>query len=514
MDSVKEQMAQWNVYGDAVPSEEQNGNPMHDLSLPTNGLLSQRSPDSHRSSSLSAGIFSTAMLLNILRFLRPSFMQARSSGKPVKIYPTTYLNGVRGFAAMCVYFQHYLVKYFMFLDKGYGSTPEDFRILQLPYIRLMFTGRFMVTNFFILSGFVLSAKPLRLIRKRDASLLDCLASSVFRRAPRLFLPLAPPMVVSAFCVYFHVYHPKPVMPAIDPNHVYPSLLARLNDEYNSYIQLLNPFTWGQSHPQNTPHMWTLPMEFRGSMIVFLALLMLCKAKPAIRMITLAGFAWYCLQMTHWDTFLFVSGILLAEYHIIQQENSYSLDDLLRLLNVPTTKKGTSALSPVFWSLVFALGLFIGSWPCERAATTPGLISALDSLTPGRYHSEEEHGYFWYSLAAVMIMLSFENFPTLQRPFNTPIARYLGDISFAFYIIHWTFLWTVGRMITNETMAMFGTYFGWTIGAIICFPMTICIADVYWRVFDNGAVDLARWLWDKCSVSDLPRAEHLGNGIAH
>jgi hypothetical protein len=239
------------------------------------------------------------------------------------------------------------------------------------------------------------------------------------------------------------------------------------------------------------------------MVVFLACLMLCKAKPAIRMATLFGFAWYCLAIAHWDTFLFVSGILLAELHLVRKEAASATEDPLNLIGIKDEKttKLTDRLSQVFWALVFVAGLYLGSWPCEKASETPGLMT-LDSLTPKRYGgTEENHGYFWYSIAAVMIMLAFENLPILQRPFNTSVARYLGDISFAFYIIHWTFLWTVGRVITNEAMVWFGEHWGFAASTVIVFPLTICVADVYWRLFENGSVNLSRWLWDQCSVAE-------------
>lgn len=493
-------------HGDAhVQMSSPVGVPMLNLSLPTDGYLGQRSQESHqRSPVATVGILVMAVLMSVLRFLRPSFLSSRHGGgsKPHKIQPTAYLNGVRGVAALCVFFQHYLVKYFKFLDNGYLSKPEESRYLQLPFVRLIFTGRFMVANFFILSGFVLSCKPLRLIRKRDPALLDCLASSVFRRVPRLFLPLIPPLVVSAICNYNHWYNDEAYDRPVDPNVQYPDLFNRLSEEYGYFTQLIDPFSWGSYHPKHTPHMWTLPMEFRGSMVVFLLLLCLSKTKAAMRVLLLAAFAYYCLQTAHWDTFLFVSGILLAEFHLVQKDAGYCLEDFLQLINIHNkeTTKLVTVISRVFWSLVFVFGLFIGSWPCNNASATPGLVT-LDLLTPQRYNSEELHGYFWYSLAAIMIMLALENLPILQRPFASPLARYLGDISFAFYIIHWTFIWTIGRLITNETIVLFGSHFGFAIGALFVIPITICIADVYWRMFDMGAVTFSRWLWIKCSLSE-------------
>lgn len=531
MDTFKKHLMHWKLFRDlsllyspseaydAVPSDEQEGIPIwrtrllstgqgdseiHNLSLPTDRF--SRSPESnHRSSIFTAGILTTAMLMNALRFLLPSFLYSRHSvnDNSHKIQSTTYLNGVRGFAALCVYFQHYPVKYFKFLDNAYLSSPTETWYLQMPLIRVIFAGRFMVAIFFVLSGFVLSCKPIRLIRKRDPSLLDCLASSVFRRAPRLFLPCVAPMVLTAFCNYKHWYNDEPEDMVMDPNAQYPDLHQRFSEEFGMFAQLVNPFSWAFYQPSYTPHFWTLPMEFRGSMVVFLSLLCLSKTKAATRMLLLTGFAYYCLQTAHWDTFLFVSGMLLAEFHLIKKEACYSLEGFLQFIGIHNkeTTKRVAIISYIFWSLAFLFGLFIGGWPLFGASSAPGFVT-LHSLTPQQYDSNELHGWFWQSIGAVMIMMAFENFPILQRPFATPLARYLGDISFAFYIVHWTFLWTIGRVITNETIVLFGRIFGFMIGALIVTPMTICIADVYWRMFDIGSVTFSKWLWIKCSISEL------------
>lgn len=64
----------------------------------------------------------------------------------------------------------------------------------------------MVAIFFILSGYVLSYKPLQLAREGDTrALYDNLSSAAFRRTPRLFLPIVPAMFGTAVAIYFTCY---------------------------------------------------------------------------------------------------------------------------------------------------------------------------------------------------------------------------------------------------------------------------------------------------------------------
>lgn len=105
---------------------------------------------------------------------------------------------MRGYAAFAVFMRHYE---FAHHRKGLWSfgtindptTPNaNHNILQLPIIRLLYHGEGMVCLFFVISGYALSLKTLRLIRGsvygRHQRLLATLASSIFRRSFRLFLP--------------------------------------------------------------------------------------------------------------------------------------------------------------------------------------------------------------------------------------------------------------------------------------------------------------------------------------
>lgn len=87
-------------------------------------------------------------------FLVPSFLQSgeKKAMRERVMTETSYLNGLRGLAAWLVFVTHLL--YDPGFHEGYAGRPGDFAI-QLPFLRLLFAGQFMVAIFFILSGFVL-----------------------------------------------------------------------------------------------------------------------------------------------------------------------------------------------------------------------------------------------------------------------------------------------------------------------------------------------------------------------
>lgn len=137
------------------------------------------------------------------RFLIPSFLQgpeARQQIRPAELSQTAYLDGLRGLAALFVFFCHLFLMGF-WVGWGWGSNGENYYFLKLPFIRLWAEGSGAVALFFVISGYALSYRPIRLIRAgNNADLQVALSSQTFRRAFRLFLPT----IASTFLIVFMI----------------------------------------------------------------------------------------------------------------------------------------------------------------------------------------------------------------------------------------------------------------------------------------------------------------------
>lgn len=131
--------------------------------------------------------------------LIPSFLRAR---KPRKLYPTSYLDGLRGIAALFVVFHHYAINFTVTSIDGWhtGEPGSHDWFFLFPLVRVIHSGRFMVIIFFVISGYVLSLQGLKLARSGDKEkLLDSLASSVFRRWIRLHIPVIASTFIAFLC---------------------------------------------------------------------------------------------------------------------------------------------------------------------------------------------------------------------------------------------------------------------------------------------------------------------------
>jgi hypothetical protein len=108
--------------------------------------------------------------------LLPTIMRGEGFRPKKKLGSTSYLDALRGCAAIIVVFHHTLPYWNMALFK-------------YPFFIVLLAGRGMVDIFFVISGYVLGFKLLKLIRAKDNErLLHHFASSIFRRYLRLYLP--------------------------------------------------------------------------------------------------------------------------------------------------------------------------------------------------------------------------------------------------------------------------------------------------------------------------------------
>ncbi|TAQ87396.1 hypothetical protein B7494_g4278 [Chlorociboria aeruginascens] len=111
------------------------------------------------------------------------------SAGSLKLRPTSWLDGVRGVAALGVYIFHTAACWAPTIAAWHSDETQN-SILQMPVLRTLFvSGGPAISLFFVLSGYVLTHKSLRWIREGSMhQVYPAVASSMFRRGFRLYLP--------------------------------------------------------------------------------------------------------------------------------------------------------------------------------------------------------------------------------------------------------------------------------------------------------------------------------------
>jgi peptidoglycan/LPS O-acetylase OafA/YrhL len=461
--------------------------------------------------------------------LTPSFLQHWVGGEasaPSKLHAIAALDGLRGWACLLVFNFHFLFTYTWKVAIGWGFAGENFGIHQLPFVHMLISGHIMVAIFFVLSGYVLSYKPLKTIRSRSFDqTFATLASGTFRRAFRLYIPA----IAGIFCVfvavrlglynYSHgVINEGHTIVGTNEQHprVYKSFSKQSDDLWDTVATLLNPFEYSLYYNYYNPHLWTIPLEFRSSLILFVVIMGTSRLVAPVRLTMVSGLVWFCMRYGRWEIVLFLFGMLMAEVDLIngtwEQPTRPAADIEKTTIRFGSGSKVTLNVSRRrLWVSLFVVGLYFGSCPNIGFKWTP-FYRWLWHVTPYTY--PEPHR-FAQTIGAVLIVFSINHSPDIQKLFTNPLSQYLGKISFAFYVVHGPVLHCLGYALMPNIWNITGkeTNFqyclGFLIGWLICLPISIWLGDIFWRVVDIPSVKFARSLEDRLISKDpAPRLPTL------
>ena len=466
--------------------------------------------------------------------LLPSFLRSRISPSSTAAPESSKsaiaaLDGLRGVACLFVFNEHFSYSYSHTFLYGYGV--EDHRsIVQWPFVRIFWSGFSMVAIFFVISGYVLSYKPLKQIRARQpAQLQQTLTSSVFRRALRLYLPSMVAVVICGLFTWAGIFRyatsvarsERPMLFELHestPPH-YDGFFVQIGDAIKNAWWMTYFWRWDST---TTPgdydlHLWTIPMEFRCSMVLFLTLMATSRLRTKWRLSYVVTLIIYCIATNRRDILLFLCGMGLAEIDFMRTVESPTMPSFLAPPR--STAKDSHWLPP----LLFTTGLFLASSPVIEASSTPGYrtLCALISRLPSSGDFLGYPGSLLQCLGAVLITWSVANSPAttvVARIFTNPISQYLGSISYALYLVHGNVLKSIlyslmptiasttggfGSMDQSGTLVTVGTtptfIAAWLVGMVIVLPITIWTADLFWRAVDMPVVRLGRWLEGRVSV---------------
>lgn len=441
-----------------------------------------------------------------LELLRPAIFTRTGPRKQTK--RATHLDGLRGFAALIVYWQHHQLWPRpaewpnRIMENAYGYQ-DQYYFACLPGIRTFFTGgHFAVAVFFIISGYVLSAKPLSLIYAGEhAKLGDNLASALFRRWLRLFLP-----VIGLSFVYMTSWHAFGIWTNA-PEHQ-----SNYRDEfwtwYREFVNFSFLFKTGDTGFRYNFPTWSIPVEFRGSIVVYTTLLAFSRSTKNARLMCEAGLIFYFLYIVDgWFCAMFIAGLLLCELELLAKNS-----DLPGFLSRLEPYK-----VPIYYTL-FGLSIYLGGVPShqrepESLEASPGWYY-LSYLRP---EAMWDYKWLYLFLASVFLVSSIPHIWWLQSFFENRFNQYLGRISFALYLVHGPVLWILGDRLYAATGWHHGGHEintpNWIdafplsqtgpLGLELCFlaphvillPLTLWLAEIVTKIFDEPSVKFSQWAYE-------------------
>jgi peptidoglycan/LPS O-acetylase OafA/YrhL len=457
----------------------------------------------------------------VLSYFSPKEGRAKPIGR------TAYLDGLRGFAAFLVYLGHHQLwahdslQYGPIFENGFGYE-KNYNFCTLPGIRTFFTGgHFAVTVFFVISGYVLSAKPLSLIHAGEQEkLADNLGSALFRRWLRLHIPVI--CTTLLYAISFHLLHYQAT----------PAPQGSLKDEiWMWYVEFKN-FTFvfrsgGEPWFHYNFHVWSIPVEFRGSIVIYTTLLAFSKCRRNARLLLECALIFYFIYIADgWFCGLFMAGMLICDLDLLAANNQ-----------LPS---GFALLEPykdiIFYSMFF-ISMYLGGVPSHSLEVhdlrkSPGWVW-LSYLKP---QAMFDYKWFYLFFASSFMVACIPRIAWLRSFFETRFCLYMGRISFAFYLLHGPILWSIGdrvyaavgfpllehqtrptgwiRLFPLPAWGPLGLEVRFLLPQLIMLPLTLWAAELGTRLFDEPSVKFAAWLFrtTKPAPPALPGSPGKGLGI--
>jgi len=440
--------------------------------------------------------------------MRPSFFNKIASPRK-QLRSTAYLDGLRGFAAFMVYWQHH----HLWARDGVGADrvfenafgyDNQYYFACLPVVRTFFTGgHFAVTVFFVISGYVLSAKPLSLVHAGDyLKLGDNLASALFRRWLRLHIP-----VICTTFLYMTSWHAFGIWTDSVHQPNYRDELWNWYAEFKNFSFVFR--TGGEPWFSYDFHVWSIPVEFRGSIVIYTALMAFSRCTRNARLWCELGLLVYFMYIVDGSfCAMFMSGMLLCDLDLLAKK-----DDLPQFFGRLRPLKDL-----IFYSL-FIISMYLGGVPSHSRE-----IKTLRE-SPGWYYlsfliPQAVFDYKWFYLfwASAFLVASIPRIPWLKRFFEAQFNQYLGRISFAFYLVHGPVLWILADRLyvatgwSKESHAIglpnwinifpmskagpLGFELSFLAPHLIILPATLWLAEIVTKVFDEPSVRFSRWVYGK------------------
>lgn len=417
-----------------------------------------------------------------------------------KLHATSWLDGVRGVASFIVFLHHTTLAYPTGVRYGYGSAPGATNPASLPIIRVWLSGGAMVSVFFVVSGYSLSTKALGLARQRRYDeLYRSVASSTFRRGPRLYIPMLGITLISAIMAQLHLFHSGYNRP------VAANMFIQIKDWLLYSIGFMNPFTGRHDHNKYEIVCWSLPVEFLGSLLVFACTLALAQSSTAFRSIALMTMMLSWMYIGAVEQMLFTAGMVCADihyYHTPVKSHPPLQPSPPDRDNAPASKPRCTLRRNFDFMAVFFVVLWLITMPepAEYGAITPG-YRTLSRYTPLIYRAAVNHSMFFPCIGAVslvaLIDLAGEG-SWLQWMFNTRVAQWLGKISFSLYLCHMMIHFT----LESRLLLLFAgwwhvsPYTGYVVvlATLCCLPPLFLLSEVLTAVLDKGSIRIARAMY--------------------
>lgn len=376
------------------------------------------------------------------------------------------LEGLRGIAAIIVVLYHSLLGFFAVSFLGVQTNTPSVQHLNIESslfsnpLMVFLSGTFSVSIFFVLSGFVLS---IGYFQSGKESIVKSLA---IRRYPRLMLPALASTLFCAILIWLGLSRVTQVYEVTGSNW----LAGMWSGGSTSLLEVIRSgalgiFTEGHSYFNNP--LWTMTIEFIGSFVVFITLLVAGKSRyrwlAYILLFVLTAGTWYMG---------FLAGMILADIY--------------------SRRSTTQRYVPAFVTVILAAAaIFFGGYPASDHVGQPySFFSPVEIF--------QIPSYVIGAVALVTIALWSR---TGKRILGSKYISRLGKYTFSMYLVHIPILYTLTYYIFLKLHMSYSYSISAIVALAVSVPAIAIATYLFEKYIDMPSIKLARsistiWLEDK------------------
>lgn len=373
-----------------------------------------------------------------------------------------HLDGLRGWAALFVVFHHLLLTFApAFDDRTSPAAP-----LFAPFSFLT-DGPLAVGIFFVLSGIVLAvAVDAAVDRAPGWHGRAGFAGLVVKRWLRLALPILAAGLVVLALFGLGLDLNAPLGWSVDSGWMRDFFPAGYRPDLWSVLReaTLGAFI-GPQTPLHDPVLWTIRIEFPGSLLVFALKLLVPRGRPA----ALAAFA-------------LAAALLVQPFWIFNYCALFAIGVGFR--EIARSESRAAWLprwhEPLGLSLILAGAVLFPVLDVDTGGTLQHLSETDASglhLMPGMLRA---------TLVVAGVMLS----PGIQRLLSNAVSDFLGRISFDIYLLHAPVLWSLGGLTFLPLETRFGPLPAALTASLAVVAAACLAALVFHRLVERPAMRLA------------------------
>lgn len=372
-----------------------------------------------------------------------------------------FLDGTRGIAMMIVVFHHFVYAFYPTINTMDGAQIHlgngnlELFISNSP-LNLFFNGGFAVSIFFVLSGFVLSYK---FHQTTDFKLLT---SYSIKRYFRLLIPVAGSILICYILHLSGVLYMNDVKAVTKSELWLGGIFNNMTEDGTSITRNIFYQVFFEYDKTYNPVLWTMTIEFLGSMMLFAFLGIVGSNKHWLLLHVV--FALILLYLDQKFYASFILGSLIAKLFVI----GYTL---------PSGIKGTL----IKLSLLM-IGIYLSSFP-ENIHIEQSIWAPINFEGTNCYQISHVIGAF-----ILLFVICFDKY--FIRFFSLKPFTYLGKISFAFYLLHLVIICSIGcgvflhlykhNSYTVSSLGAFGT----------SMAVTFLVSHFYYLWVDKTGTKLA------------------------